>query len=56
MFEIVLANFQIDDKFGRSHFFQKTVLLTTTNIEVVLGILFLIFSNVDILFIKQELT
>lgn len=56
IFEMVLANFQFDNKFGRSRFFQKTFLLANISIEVVLNILFLTFSNIVMLFIKQKLS
>lgn len=46
-FGIVLANFQVNNKFGRVCFFQKTFLLVAISIEVILGIPFLTFSNVD---------
>lgn len=49
-FEILLTNFQIDDKLSRSRFFQNTFLLTNTNLAMILGILFLILSNIDVFF------
>ena len=48
--EIVLASFQVEDKLGKPWFFQKTFLLADLNIEVVLGILFLTFSNTNLQF------
>ena len=45
---MVLANFQVEDKLEKTWFFQETFLLANINIKVVLGILFLTFSNVDI--------
>ena len=47
-FGIVIANFQIEDKLGRARFFQESFLLAETSMEVVLGMLFLAFNNVDI--------
>ena len=47
-FEIVLASFQVEDKLRRARFFQKTFLLADINMEVVLEMPFLTFSNVDI--------
>ena len=55
-FGIVLADFQVEDKLGRARFFQETFLLANINMEVVLGMLFLTFSNTDIQFIEKELT
>ena len=42
---VVLAIFQIDDKLKRARFFQETFLLTNISMEIVLGKLFLTFSN-----------
>ena len=55
-FEMVLANFQVEDKLGRSQFFQETFLLADISTEVVLGMPFLTLSNADIQFIEKELT
>ena len=54
-FGIVLASFQVEDKLGKIRFFQETFLLADINMEVVLGILFLILSNADIQFTEREL-
>ena len=43
-----IAAFQIVDKLGCSWFFQKTFLLADISIKVVLGMPFLIFSNIDV--------
>ena len=53
---MVIAAFQVVDKLGRSRFFQETFLLADISMEVVLGMLFLTFSNADVLFAKKELT
>ena len=55
-FEMVLADFQVEDKLGRARFFQKTFLLANISTEVVLGILFLTLSNADIQFVEKKLT
>ena len=47
-FEIVIADFQIEDKLGKIQFFQESFLVADTNMEVGLGILFLNISNADI--------
>lgn len=47
-FGIVLASFKIKDKLGKYRFFKELFLLTETNIEVILKIPFLIFSNTNI--------
>lgn len=36
------------DKLGRARFFEKTILLVDTNMEVVLGMPFLFLSNVNL--------
>ena len=50
-FGIVLADFQVEDKLGRTRFFQKTFLVANTTSEVILEMPFLILSNVDIQFV-----
>ena len=45
---MVLASFQVENKFGKAWFFQKTFLLADTNMEMVLGMLFLTLSNTNI--------
>ena len=54
-FEIVFASFQVEDKLGKARFFQEIFLLADISTEVVLGILFLTFSNADVQFKKKEL-
>ena len=53
---MVIAGFQVKDKLGRAWFFQELFLLAETSMEVVLGMLFLAFSNADIQFAEKELT
>lgn len=55
-FEIVLASFKVENKLGKSRFFQETFLLANTSMEVVLDMFFLTFNNTDIRFVEQELT
>ena len=55
-FGVVLANFRVEDKLGKIRFFQETLLLTDTSIEVVLGIPYLTLSNADIHFADKNLT
>ena len=45
---MVIANFSIKNKLGRARFFQKSFLQANTSMEIILEILFLIFSNADI--------
>ena len=47
-FGMVLASFPVEDKLGRARFFQETFLLADVSMEVVLGMPFLILSNVNI--------
>lgn len=55
IFEMVLASFQIKEEHEKIWFFQKTFLVTNISMEMILNIFFLIFSNANILFAKQEL-
>ena len=53
---MILANFQVEDKLGRTRFFQETFLLANISVEVVLGMPFLTLSNANVQFIEKELT
>lgn len=50
MYDIVIVEFLIQDKFGIILYFEKTFLLSNTSIEVVLEMFFLALSNADIEF------
>ena len=50
-----LASFQVEDKLGRTRFFQETFLLADISTEVVLGMPFLTLSNANIQFVEKEL-
>lgn len=54
-FKIVLANFQFQDKFKKSQFFQKTFLVVNTNVTVILDKFLLVFSNANIIFAELKL-
>ena len=55
-FGMVIAGFQVENKFGRVRFFQESFLLAETSMEVVLRVPFLAFSNANIQFAEKELT
>ena len=55
IFRMVIADCLVKDKLRRVRFFQKTFLLTNIGLEVVLGMLFLIFSKADVRFAEQKL-
>ena len=55
-FEMIIANFQVEDKSGRPRFFQKTFLMANTQFEVVLVMPFLKISNTDVSFGESTLT
>ena len=55
-FEMVIADFQVEDKSGRPRFFQETFLVADTKFEVILGIPFLKLSNADVSFGEGTLT
>ena len=50
IFEMMIADFQVEDKCGRPKFFQKTFLVTDTKFEVILGMPFLKLSHADMSF------
>ncbi len=53
---MVSASFSIQDSLGKVRFFEETFLLRDTSMEVVLGMLFLAFSNADFQFSAEKLT
>ena len=55
-FKIVIVGFQIEDKLDRVWFFQESFLLANTRMEIVLGMVFVTFSNANIQFREKELT
>ena len=55
-YDMVIAGFQVQDKFRKTRFFQETLLAADTSVEVVLEISFLTFSKVKVDFAERELT
>ena len=55
-FEIVIADFQVENKANRPKFFQEIFLVANTKFEVMLGMLFLKINNTDVLFSEETLT
>lgn len=53
MYAMVLAKFLIKNSLEMLGFFEKTFLLANINIEVVLGMLFLFFSNRNVDFVEK---
>lgn len=49
-YRITRAAYFVKDKSGQVWFFKETFLLTDTSIEVILGMPFFFFSNIDIKF------
>ena len=56
IFGIVIANFQIEDKGGRSRFFQETFLVADTKFEMILEMSFLKLSNTNVSFGEKILS
>lgn len=54
-YRIVIALFQADDKDKKSRFFEKTFLFADIYMDVAFGMLFIIFSNVEVNLNNQEL-
>lgn len=52
---MIITGFSVQDKLKKVQFFEKTFLLANINIEVVLKMLFLIFSNINIRFAEKKL-
>ena len=55
-FEMVIADFQLEDKGGKPRLFQETFLVANTKFEVILKMLFLKISNADVAFGEETLT
>ena len=53
-YSIVIAAFQVLDKFGHFCFFEKPFLLANISMKVVLGMPFLTFRNTDIQFAETK--
>lgn len=49
-FGMVLTDFQVEDKLNEAQSFQETFIIANNTLEVILGMFFLTFSNVDIEF------
>lgn len=47
-FEIVLADFQVEDKLDKTQFFWKTILVANIILEIIFKMSFFTFNNVDI--------
>lgn len=56
MYSTVLVGFFSQNSIGRVRFFEEIFFLAETSIQLVFGILFLSFTNVDIKFNTKELT
>ena len=54
-FRIVIATFQVDDKFGRPRIFQKIFLVVNTKYKIILWMFFLKLSNADVSFSEETL-
>lgn len=52
---MVLASFLAKKKLEKARFFKKTFLLTNTNTNIIFVILFLTFSNANMVFIDRNL-
>lgn len=55
IYGMVLVIFSLEDSLEKVRFFKESFLLTNTNIEVVLEMLFLVFSNADFWFYLEKL-
>ena len=56
IFEMVIADFQMQNKASKPRFFQETFLVANTKFKVILGMLFLKISNADMLIGEKTLT
>ena len=49
-FGMVIANFEIEDKYGKPRFFQELFLIINTKFEVIIGMVFFKISNANMSF------
>ena len=56
IYGIVIAAFQVVNKLDRSRFFQESFLSTNISIQLILSMLFVIFSNADMQCVEKKLT
>lgn len=54
-YKMVIVGFQVQDKFRRARFFQKTFLIADTNIKVIFGMFFPTCSKIKVDFAEEEL-
>lgn len=50
------AKFLFQDNLGEVRFFEETILLTNTNMEMILKMFFLVFSNINFQFNAKKIT
>lgn len=53
---IVIVGFLISEELDKAYSFQELYLLADTSVDVILKMLFLTFSNADIIFVENKLT
>lgn len=49
-YKIVIVRFQVLDKLARTHFFLEIFLLSNTSVDIILEMVFLVLSNIDVMF------
>lgn len=54
-FEIVIIDFQIEDKIGKLWYFQEIFLVANTKVEIILSMPFLKFNNTSMSFKEKTL-
>ena len=55
-FEMMIADFELENKVGRLKFFQETFLIANTKFKMFLKIFFLKINNINMSFSKKTLT
>lgn len=53
-YRMVIARFFLQDKWGQDQFFKKIFILADVSVKMIIGILFLFFSNANLQFSKVE--
>ena len=55
-FGMVLVDFKVEDKLGKTQFFQEIFLIANITLKVIFGMLFLTLSNANVQFVEKEFT
>lgn len=56
IYDMVIVDFQVQDKLEKARFFQKTFLVADTSVKVIFEMFFLTLSKIKVDFTERKLT